>query len=158
MKTIISTVALAGLFSFAACNTSAVKEREMAIVAKQSGENGAEAKFSLALIQYTLKNYKTSKDKCFEVINAVPSYNYWIGKSFILLADNYIALGDTFQAKHTLKSIVENYEKDPSDKEDIRSMAQEKLNALIQKESEGLKPADEDVSPDENLNTDSGNQ
>ena len=35
MKTLISTVAIASLFSLAACNTSAVKEREMAIIAQQ---------------------------------------------------------------------------------------------------------------------------
>jgi hypothetical protein len=35
MKTIISTVAFAGLFSLAACNTSALKEKETALSAQQ---------------------------------------------------------------------------------------------------------------------------
>ncbi len=35
MKTILSIAAAAGLFSLAACNTSAVKEKEMAIYAQQ---------------------------------------------------------------------------------------------------------------------------
>lgn len=35
MKTIISAVAIAGLFTFTACNTTAVKEKEMAINAQQ---------------------------------------------------------------------------------------------------------------------------
>src|SRR5690349_18254075 len=35
MKTIISTVALAGLFSLAACNTTALKEKETALSAQQ---------------------------------------------------------------------------------------------------------------------------
>jgi TolA-binding protein len=112
-------------------------QKEMSIIARQTGEYGAEAKFSLAYIQYKLKNFKTSRDKCFEVINAVPSYDYWIGKSFILLADNYVALADTFQAKHTLKSIVENYERNPADKEDIKAIATEKLNAILEKEKQG---------------------
>ncbi len=134
-------------------------QREMTIIAKQSGVVGAEAKFDLALIQHRLHNYKTSKEKCFEVINAVPSYNYWIGKSFVLLADNYLALNDTFQAKHTLKSIVENYEMDPADKEDIRSIAVDKLNALLNKEKEGSMKEDEPgIKPEEDLSNDNKNQ
>ena len=134
-------------------------QREMTLIAKQSGEVGAEAKFDLALIQYKLRNYKSSKDKCFEVINAVPSYNYWIGKSFLLLADNYLALGDTFQAKHTLKSIVDNYEKDPSDKEDIRDVATTKLNALLEKEREGSMIEEEKgLKPEEDLSNENKNQ
>ena len=136
-------------------------QREMSLIAKQSGEVGAEAKFTLAFIQYKLKNFKTSKEKCFEVINAVPSYNYWIGKSFILLADNYIALKDTFQAKHTLKSIVDNFEKDPTDKEDIRGIATQKLNELLQIEKDGSMNIEEQgkaLKPEEDLTNDQKNQ
>ena len=134
-------------------------QKEMSVIAKQSGEAGAEAKYDLALIQNKLQNFKSSKDKCFEVINAVPSYNYWIGKSFILLADNYIALGDTFQAKHTLKSIVDNYEKDPGDKEDIKAMATEMLNGLLQKEKSGsMKEEEKSSIPEEDLSNENKNQ
>lgn len=134
-------------------------KREMAIIAKQSGEVGAEAKYTLALIQNKLQNYKSSKDQCFEVINAVPSYNYWIGKSFILLADNYIALSDTFQAKHTLKSIVDNYEKDPSDKDDVKNIATEKLNSLLGNEKQGsMKEEEKPATPEEDLSNENKNQ
>ena len=137
----------------------ATAQREMSIIAKQSGEVGAEAKYGLALIQNKLQNFKSSKDKCFEVINAVPSYNYWIGKSFILLADNYIALGDTFQAKHTLKSIVDNYERDPGDKEDIKTMAIEKLKGIMEKENGGpMKEEEKTTIPDEDLSNENKNQ
>jgi TolA-binding protein len=118
-------------------------KREYALIAKQSGANGAEARYSLALIEYKLSNYKTSQTKCFDVINQVPSYDFWIGKSFLLLSDNYIALKDTFQAKHTLQSLIDNYENDPSDPEDIKAMAQEKYNEISVNETKDLlKPAD----------------
>ncbi len=138
-----------------ASNDLTAAQREMTLVAKQAGESGAEAKYSLAFIQYKLQNFKSSKDKCFDVINAVPSYDFWIGKSFILLADNYIALGDTFQAKHTLKSIVDNYEKRPGDKEDIKTIATEKLQAITEKEkSTLLNETHEEEAPEEDLSTD----
>jgi tetratricopeptide (TPR) repeat protein len=110
---------------------------EYTIVAKiPNSESGAEAKYSLALIQYKLANYKDSQKKCFDVINQVPSYDYWIGKAFILLGDNYVALKDLFQAKHTYRSVLENYEKNPSDPEDIREIAQEKLSQIEKGENE----------------------
>ncbi|MFI5219335.1 MAG: tetratricopeptide repeat protein [Bacteroidia bacterium] len=97
---------------------------------------GAEAKYSLALIAHLQNNFKDSQKKCFEVINQVPAYDYWVAKSFILLADNYLALKDTFQAKHTLKSIIENYEKNPDDAEDLKSTAQLNYDAIISTEKE----------------------
>ena len=49
----------------------------------------------------------------------MPSYDYWIAKGFILLGDNYLAQRDTFQAKETYKSIVDNYQKESSDPDDL---------------------------------------
>ncbi len=59
-----------------------------------------------------------------------------IGKSFLLLGDNYVGLKDLFQAKHTYKSILENYEKNPADPEDIREQAKAKLEAIEKSENE----------------------
>ncbi|HEX5003643.1 MAG TPA: tetratricopeptide repeat protein [Bacteroidia bacterium] len=108
-----------------------------AIVSKMgNSESGAEARYSIALIQYKLGNFKESQKKCFEVVNQVPSYEYWIGKSFLLLGDNYLALKDTFQAKHTYMSILENYEKDPADPEDLKAVAKEKIDAIDKSEND----------------------
>jgi len=112
-------------------------EKHFKIVAKTpSSEAGAESKYSLALIYFKKNNYKQSQGECYQVINQVPSYEYWIGKSFLLLGDNYLALKDTFQAKHTYKSIIDNYQGDPSDKDDLISIAQTKFNALIEIEDQ----------------------
>lgn len=83
----------------------------------------AEAKYNIALLQYTKGDYKTSQKTCFDLINNMPSYDYWVAKSFILLADNYLALKDKLQAKSTLLSIIDNYEGD----DDIVPTAKEKL-------------------------------
>lgn len=112
-------------------------QKEFSVLAKQgSSAITAEAKYSLALIQFKLSNYKDSQKKCFEVIKELPSYDFWNAKCFILLADNYYALKDNFQAKQTLKSIIENYEKSVDDTEDIKVIAQQKLDVILQSEKE----------------------
>jgi TolA-binding protein len=104
---------------------------ELAIVAKRtSSEMTAESKYLLAVIENKLGNYKDSQKIIFEIQKLVPSYDYWIAKGFILLGDNYVAQKDTFQAKETYKSIVDNYKKDPADQDDIRAIAKSKLDEL----------------------------
>jgi len=57
----------------------------------------------------------------------MPSHDYWVAKTYILIADNYFAMKDIFQAKSTLQSVIENYD----EKEDgILLLAQEKLDSL----------------------------
>jgi hypothetical protein len=50
-----------------------------------------------------------------------------VAKTYILIADNYVAMKDIFQAKSTLQSILENYE---NKEDDILSLAKEKLDTL----------------------------
>jgi TolA-binding protein len=130
----------------------ATAKKEFQLTYKQSSAIGAESRYNLALIEYKQNNYKTSQAKCFEIINEVPSYDYWIGKSFILLADNYVALKDTFQAKQTLQSIIDNFEVDPSDPEDIKALATEKFNALEAKESKDLLKPEEPKEQETDIN------
>lgn len=73
-------------------------------------EYGAEAFYYLAQINFNQAKYTDSEKLIFELINKLPSYEFWIAKSFILLSDIYVATGNIFQAKHTLKSLIDNYE------------------------------------------------
>ena len=116
-----------------------------------SSEAVAESKYYLADIEFRLKNYKESHRICFEVINQTPAYDYWVTKSFILLADNYAATGDTFQAVETYKSVAENYQRAPSDPDDLREIAKQKADALkpkepVQKKEEPVKEEEEDLN------------
>ncbi len=72
-------------------------------------EYGAEAKYHLAEIFYLKKDYKQCYETCISLNNDFSSYEEWVGKSFLLLADNFIAMGDTFQAKATLQSLIEHF-------------------------------------------------
>ncbi|MFD0940664.1 tetratricopeptide repeat protein [Pedobacter boryungensis] len=96
------------------------------VVSKTKTLASAEAKYNLAALQYAKGDYKTSQKTCFDLINNMPSYDYWVAKSFILLSDNYLALKDKLQAKSTLLSIIDNYE----GKDDIIPIAKEKLAKL----------------------------
>ncbi|HMI05486.1 MAG TPA: tetratricopeptide repeat protein [Pedobacter sp.] len=96
------------------------------VVSKTKTVAGAEAKYNLALLQYARGEYKTSTKTCFDLINNMPSYDYWVAKSFILLSDNYVALKDNLQAKSTLLSLIDNYE----GKDDIVPTAKEKLQKI----------------------------
>jgi len=96
------------------------------VVSKTKTVAAAEAKYNIALIQYEQKEYKTSTKTCFDLINNMPSYDYWVAKAFILLADNYVALKDNLQAKSTLLSLIDNYE----GKDDIVPTAKAKLEKI----------------------------
>jgi len=105
--------------------TTAVKEFDYT-VANTKTIAAAEAKYNIARIQYLKRHYKESQKTCFELVKDLPNYDYWVTKTFLLLADNYIGLKDTFQAKATLQSIIDNYKAD----DDILPEAKQKLEQL----------------------------
>jgi TolA-binding protein len=71
-------------------------------------EYGAEAKYRLGEIFFLTKQHVPCKETLFGLIGDFGSYDEWVGKSFLLLADNYLAMGETFQAKETLQSLIDN--------------------------------------------------
>jgi len=85
-------------------------------------ERAAEAKYLIARIQYEGKDYAQAKATCFELANTYASYDYWVVNSFLLLSDIYVETDELFQAKATLKSIINNY-----DGEDLLALANKKL-------------------------------
>lgn len=93
------------------------------VIAKTKTVAAAEAKYNLAALQYNKGDYKGSQKTCFDLLNNMPNYDYWVAKTFILLADNYLALKDKLQARSTLLSIIDGYE----GKDEIVATAKEKL-------------------------------
>ncbi|MFN5831100.1 MAG: tetratricopeptide repeat protein, partial [Bacteroidota bacterium] len=78
--------------------------------AMSQSEFGAKAHYYLAELYFKRNNYPETEKTIFELADRVPSYDYWIAKGFLLLAKNYHAMGDDFQAKETFKSIIEKCE------------------------------------------------
>lgn len=102
----------------------AVEELLSAANAAQD-EYGAEAQYLVADALYKQKKYKESLEMCFAVNDKFGSFEKWRGKAFLLVADNYLALDEAFQAKATLQSIIEN-----SGDKDVVAEAKTRLKAL----------------------------
>lgn len=88
-------------------------------------EYGAEAKYLLAEIFFLNKEYKQCYETLISLNTDFAAYSEWVGRSYLLLSDNFVAMGDLFQAKGTLKSIIENFPL-----QNIRSLASEKLKKI----------------------------
>ncbi|GAA4432669.1 tetratricopeptide repeat protein [Ravibacter arvi] len=96
------------------------------IMKKVSGdfkdEVGAEAKYWVAMAEFRQKKYKETEATVFELSKNFDGYDKWRVKSFLLLADVYVATNEPGQAKATLQSIIEN-----SDDQEAVVEAKEKL-------------------------------
>lgn len=97
---------------------------------------GAEAKFLVAQILFEKQKLKESENEIMDFIDKNSPHQFWLAKSFLLLSDIYLKNGDEFQAKHTLKSVQENY----PDKEDgILELTSQKLQLIEAKEASQTK-------------------
>lgn len=92
-------------------------------------ESGAEAQYMLGEIKNLQKNYDGSNEELYKVAEQYGNYTEWLDKAFLLVADNFIAKKEYFQAKATLKSIINNTSSDLT-----RSKAKNRLDWLIKKE------------------------
>jgi len=79
-----------------------------ATVTSATDVNGAEAQYLVAEILNKQTKYKESNDVALKISTTFATYDYWLVKSFLLIADNYTAQKEYFQARATLNSIIEN--------------------------------------------------
>ncbi|SEM56118.1 Tetratricopeptide repeat-containing protein [bacterium A37T11] len=105
-----------------------MKELNLAALKSQTAVS-AEARYRLGRLQYDNKQYDKAQESAFDVIKNMALHDYWVAKSFILLADIYTRKGDTLQARSTLKSVIENYTED----DDVIPSAKERLQKLKNK-------------------------
>ncbi len=94
-------------------------------------EQGAEAKFLIADIYYNSNQKQKAEEVIMNFISKGTPFQFWLGKAFLLLADIYLDRGDDFQAKHTLRSVVENY---TAQNDGVKARAAEKLAAIEARE------------------------
>ncbi|RMG81727.1 MAG: tetratricopeptide repeat protein [Bacteroidetes bacterium] len=114
---------------YALDSLDAAYEHFKAVSHMTKSEKSAESKYYMANIMYQKDSLQKTEQLIYELVNQVPSYPYWVAKGLILLADVYYKSGDTFQAKATLQSIIDNYEG-----KDLKQIAQEKLREISEKE------------------------
>lgn len=95
-----------------------------------NGEIASESMYTLALMEYNNKNLDES-EKIIKAFAKNPTDEYYLAKSFILWADIFAERGNEFQAKQTLKSIIDNY-----DNEEVVKEAQDKYDTLEKRQKE----------------------
>ena len=88
---------------------------------------GAESKFLVASILFEKQKLKEAETEIMDFIDKNSPHQFWLAKSFLLLSDIYLKNGDEFQAKHTLKSIEENY---PEQNDGIMDTTRQKLQLI----------------------------
>lgn len=95
--------------------------------ADTNSAEGAESKYLVAQILFDQQKLKESEKEIMDFISKNSPHQYWLAKSFILLADIYLKNGDEFQAKHTLKSIRDNY---VNQTDGIQAVTRQKLQEI----------------------------
>lgn len=98
-------------------------------------KSGAESQYQIAYIYFLQNSNKECEKECLNLIKQYPSYETWLAKTFLLLADNYLKLNDAFQAKLTLQTLI-----DSSDDIEILQLAKDKLASIILAEENAAKP------------------
>ncbi len=116
------------------------QDKAFPILSKLSGDTnsaeGAESKFLVAEILFEKQKLKESEKEIMDFIDRNSPHQFWLAKSFILLSDIYLKNGDDFQAKHTLKSIEENY---PEPNDGILDTTRRKLQLIEASEANQTK-------------------
>lgn len=104
---------------------------DLAPVAKEvRTARGAESKYLLAECYYHLNAIDMSEEEIMSFTQQQTSHQYWLAKSFILLADINVARNELFQAKQYLLALQNNYRVE----DDIQTLIEEKLNHIAQLE------------------------
>jgi len=77
-------------------------------IANAKDVNAAEAMVLIGEVMYNQKKYKESNEVLFNISANFSVFDEWVGKGFLLVADNYMAMNENLQARATINSIIEN--------------------------------------------------
>ena len=116
-------------------------EFEMVAQANQ-GDLSSESLYELAHIAYLKNDTATALKKCDAIFSSPPSNNYWLAKTYLLIAHIQFDASDYFQSKSTLQSIIDNYKM----QDDILPEANQLLGEVLSKEAEQIRITDENLN------------
>ncbi len=111
------------------------------IAGEVNSEQGAEAKYRMAEIDYNRGDVDKAEKEVFEFIKMNTPYQFWMGKSFLLLSDIYLSKKDDFQAVQTLESIINYY---TTEDDGIKAEALKRKKAITNRVDEENKSAGPD--------------
>ena len=89
-------------------------------------ESAAEANYLLAKIFYDQSQNSQALETLYSLNENFSNYDYWVGKSYILIAEIFISMDEMFQANATLESLIENTQIN-----EIKERASELKNKII---------------------------
>ncbi|MCK6617981.1 MAG: tetratricopeptide repeat protein [Cyclobacteriaceae bacterium] len=92
-------------------------------------EYGAEAKYRLAEIFFNTGQHKSCYETLISLNTDFAAYDEWVGRSYLLLSDNFMAMDDAFNAKATLESLIGKFPL-----QHIQDMANDKLKKIADAE------------------------
>ena len=106
-------------------NTKDAEAAFRALAKDPASEYGAQASYELSRMQYEMGNYSGAEQTVNALIEAGTPHNYWLGKSFLTLADVYYKQGKVSQAREYLQSLKTNY---PGKEKEIFNEIDARLN------------------------------
>jgi TolA-binding protein len=107
------------------------------VIANSRNAKTAEALYQRAFIQYDQNALDSARSDVYKLQDDFSAYEYWVVKGFILLSDIYVKEDDLFQAKATLQSIIDNYDKEEDGLLDICRL---KIKQIEDKENPDVTP------------------
>ena len=105
------------------------------VIKNSNNENTAEARFSIAYVYYVRRDLSIAENAAMNAIKENSSYQIWVAKSGLLLADIYVEQSNYFDARALLEGMISSYEGEDEVKEQVRE-AKRKLAALNDKENQ----------------------
>ncbi len=97
-----------------------------------TGELAAEAWYYDAYFKNKAQDFEASNTSVQKLAKDYASYKKWAGKGLVIMAKNFYALDDAFQATYILESVITNFSED----EDLVAEAQGELSIIKSRESQ----------------------
>ncbi|MBQ9254405.1 MAG: tetratricopeptide repeat protein [Bacteroidales bacterium] len=126
-------------------NTEKGEEYFNILSSSTNNRYASQAQYTLALLEYSKGNLDKS-EKTIRQMAKNGADDYYLAKAFILWSDIFVQKGNDFQAKQTLKSIIENYDGDSS----VLKEAKDKLDSLENKQIQENEKNEEKLQEQQN--------
>jgi TolA-binding protein len=95
---------------------------------------GAESKYLLASVYFQQGKLAESENEIMDFAKKNTPHQFWLARSFVLLADIYIQKGNDFQAKQYLLSLQRNY----TAQDEIQELISQRLTAIGEREKKKI--------------------
>ncbi len=122
---------------------------EFLLIAKSCNSiEEAEAKYLIIDIYFKQNKFDAAEKEVYDFVKKNTPHQYYLAKSFLLLADIYVARNDNFQAKATLQSVIDNYK---NTDDGILNDAKTKLQTILDKEKAAMMPVHDNTMKNDTI-------